>query len=126
MENNNKKTALRKASFNILTRKNGQDEAIAVSGYTFFYNGLKFGIYNYKKQETEINPGNAKNKYIIIELQTGLSIAKEIQFLKDFDVKKIFENNHFEKCVEAIEKMKQQYKIKNFEYYKKLVNNYLG
>lgn len=128
MENTTNTTPLKKACFNVLLKKKGSWYAQAVNGYTFKYNGVKFGVYNFKKQVTEIDAAS-KNKYIIIELSTGLSIAKDLKFLNQFNVNEIFSNNHFEKCLDAIDYMKHHKMFNqcysNYEYFKKIVNNYL-
>lgn len=116
----NKKTTLKKENFNIILYENGSPKKHTIKGgYTFVFNGRKFGIYNAQKQEKPINH-HEKNKYIIIELETGLSIAKSLKFLKDFNVEKVFENNHFEKCMNAIADMQKR---GSFQQLKNICNN---
>lgn len=118
MENN--KTTLKKENFNIILYENGSPKKHTIKGgYTFIYNGRKYGIYNAQKQEKTINH-HEKNKYIIIDLEIGLSIAKSLKYLKDFNIEKIFENNHFEKCMKAIESMQTR---GGFQQLKNICNN---
>lgn len=114
------KTTLKKENFNIILYNDGIEEKHTIKGgYTFVYNGRKYGIYNAEKQEISINH-HEKEKYIIIDLEIGLSIAKSLKFLKDFNVEKIFKNNHFEKCMKAIESMQTH---GSFQKLKKICDN---
>lgn len=124
-----KNPVLKKSCFNVTIKNNGKWINQKVNGFIFSYCGLNFGIYNAKKNKIEYHHFlNEKYKYIIIELETGLSIEKDLIFLKDFDVLKIFNNNYLEKISNRLDQLKNETCIYNnnistFNYFKNICNN---
>lgn len=124
-----KKPVLKKSCFNTTIKNNGKWINKKVNGYIFNYCGLNFGIYNAKKEKIDyFHFLDESYKYIIIELQTGLSIEKDLKLLKDFDVLEIFKGDYLEKISNRLDQLKNETCIYNnnvstFEYYKNLCNN---
>lgn len=108
-----------------------KNKAVSVEGYKFTYNNLKCGLYNVNKQADPLlsikcgHYSNNKNKYIVIDLETGLQIYT-IQFKKDiFNIELL--KNWIEKAIQKKQELKNLYNesLKNnyIDYFKNLVKN---
>lgn len=121
MENNNK-TTLKKAGFNIAVISGEGWIAQAVSGYIFNYGGFSFGIINNQK-----NNQIAHRKYSIIELQTGLSIGKDFSILKNLDFEKVFTSEFLQLLENTLNQYKKRFKkcagVSDFDYFKNICKN---
>lgn len=119
---NNKKTTLKKAGFNIAILSGDSWIAQAVSGYIFNYGGFSFGIINNQK-----NNQIANRKYSIIELQTGLSIGKDFSILKNLDFEKVFTNEFLQLLEKTLNQYKNRFRkqagVSDFEYFKNICKN---
>lgn len=119
---NNKKTTLKKAGFNIAVLSGEGWIAQAVSGYIFNYGGFSFGIINNQK-----NNQIAHRKYSIIELQTGLSIGKDFSILKKLDFEKVFTSEFLQLLEKTLNQYKNRFRkqagVSDFEYFKSIVKN---
>lgn len=119
---NNKKTTLKKAGFNIAVLSGDGWIAQAVSGYIFNYGGFSFGIINNQK-----NNQIARRKYSIIELNTGLSIGKDFSILKNLDFEKVFTSEFLQLLKNTLNQYKKRFKkcagVSDFDYFKNICKN---
>lgn len=132
--NTTQSPVLKKAVFNtsVFDWSISKNKAVSVDGYKFTYNNLKCGLYNANKQadpSLSIKRGrysNNRNKYIIVDLETGLKIY-DVQFKKDLDNVDLL-NEWIEKAIQKKQDLKNIYseslKDNYINYFKNLVKNF--
>lgn len=103
-----------------------KNKAVSVDGFIFSLNGLKCGLYNVNIQSDTSLKTNTKNKYIIIDLETGLQIFTT-QFKKDILQNISLLSDWIEKAIKRKQELKNKYietyKNNYIDYFKNLVKN---
>lgn len=130
MTTNNKqeKIILRRSIFNtsVFDWNISKNKAVSVDGFIFSLNGLKCGLYNVNIQSDTSLKTNSKNKYIIIDLETGLQIFTT-QFKKDILQNISLLSDWIEKAIKRKQELKNKYietyKNNYIDYFKNLVKN---
>lgn len=130
MKTNNKqeKIILKRSVFNtsVFDWSISKNKAVSVDGFIFSLNGLKCGLYNVNIQSDTSLKTNSKNKYIIIDLETGLQIFTT-QFKKDILQNISLLSDWIEKAIKRKQELKNKYietyKNNYIDYFKNLVKN---